>query len=157
MNEQIKTCHNAYQRALLTSTGDGVVHIFEKLVGAPPLPSDEQTYQVYKHLLQDLHHMENFEVRYPMAIVAFGSARLSTTNPYYQLAVEVGERLAEKGYLVRTGAGPGIMDAVPVGWKRGSMRSSSTLEEDQQTQGVSFSLCLFTLPCYNEILIHCNI
>lgn len=31
------------------------------------------------------------------------------------------------------------MDAVPVGWKRGSMRSSSTLEEYQQTQGVSFS------------------
>ena len=107
MNEQIKTCHNAYQRALLTSTGDGVVHIFEKLVGTPPLPSDEQTYQVYnKNLLQDLHHMEDFEIRYPMAIVAFGSARLSSTNPYYQLAVEVGERLAERGYLVRTGAGP---------------------------------------------------
>lgn len=142
MNEHIKTCHDAYQRALPQS-GDGVIRIFEKLVGSPPLPSDEKTYKVYIHMLQDLRHMENFERRYPMAMVAFGSARLSIDNPYYLLAVEVGEKLAEGGYLVRTGAGPGIMDAVPVGWRRGSLSRAASIVDDadqqqqqQQTQGV---------------------
>lgn len=99
-----KHFHDAYQRALPTS-GDGVVRIFEKIVGTPPLPTDKEAYEVYMHLLEDLRRMENFEKRYPLAIVAFGSARLSTDNPYYLLAVEVGERLAQRGYLVRTGAG----------------------------------------------------
>ena len=48
-----------------------------------------KTYKVYIHMLQDLRHMENFERRYPMAIVAFGSARLSIDNPYYLLFLYV--------------------------------------------------------------------
>ena len=135
-----KHFHDAYQRALPTS-GDGVVRIFEKIVGTPPLPTDKEAYEVYMHLLEDLRRMENFEKRYPLAIVAFGSARLSTDNPYYLLAVEVGERLAQRGYLVRTGAGPGIMDAVPVGWKRASM------ETDQQTQGVGYFFFVYEVFC----------
>ena len=107
MNKQHHFLHDAYQRALPTS-GDGVVRIFEKIVGTPPLPKNKEDYEVYIHLLEDLRRMENFEKKYPLAMVAFGSARLSTGNPYYLLAVEVGERLAKLGYLVRTGAGPGI-------------------------------------------------
>ena len=53
--------------------------------------------------------------------------------------MEVGEKLAREGFLVRTGAGPGIMDAVPLGWKREVSRSSSLSldSEHSQTQGVS--------------------
>lgn len=56
-----KRWHNAYQRALAQSPirgGDGVVRIFEKLVGTPPAPQDREAYQVYLHLLSDLHRME---------------------------------------------------------------------------------------------------
>lgn len=120
--------------------GDGVVRIFEKLVGSPPLPSDEDAHEIYIHLLEDLRRMEDFEKRYPLAMVAFGSARLASDDPYYALAVEVGERMAQRGYLVRTGAGPGIMDAVPVGWKKAASRRSSLVGIEDQTQGIRIEL-----------------
>jgi uncharacterized protein (TIGR00730 family) len=41
----------------------------------------------------------------------FGSARTPSDNPYYQLAVEIAEKLTTKGYGVITGGGPGIMEA----------------------------------------------
>ncbi len=41
----------------------------------------------------------------------FGSARTSDSDPEYILAKETGKLLAEKGYYVITGAGPGIMKA----------------------------------------------
>jgi predicted Rossmann-fold nucleotide-binding protein len=53
----------------------------------------------------DLREMEDFEKRYPLAMVAFGGARLNIDDPYYHLAVQLGEILARDGFLVRTGAG----------------------------------------------------
>jgi uncharacterized protein (TIGR00730 family) len=44
-------------------------------------------------------------------VSVFGSARTKEDNPYYQVAIEVGEKLAEAGYGVITGGGPGIMQA----------------------------------------------
>ncbi|WP_394971779.1 TIGR00730 family Rossman fold protein [uncultured Croceitalea sp.] len=41
----------------------------------------------------------------------FGSARTKPGAPYYELAVEVAEKLASSGYGVITGGGPGIMEA----------------------------------------------
>ncbi|MFH1215790.1 MAG: TIGR00730 family Rossman fold protein [Pseudomonadota bacterium] len=41
----------------------------------------------------------------------FGSARTAENDRYYQLAVEVSRRLAESGYAIMTGGGPGIMEA----------------------------------------------
>ena len=80
--------------------------------------------------------MQDFEKRYPLAIVAFGSARLSKDDKHCVLARDVGQELARRGYLVRTGAGPGIMDAVPEGWKREVERCASALSLEH-TQGVS--------------------
>jgi hypothetical protein len=133
----IKRWHNAYQRALATSPtrGDNILRIFNQLVGTPPTPTDDASYAIYLRLLSDLYRMKDFEERYPLAIVAFGSARLTKEDRYYVLARSVGEGLARRGYLVRTGAGPGIMDAVPVGWKREVSRSSSLLSLEH-TQGV---------------------
>ena len=51
-------------------------------------------------------------------ITVFGSARLEETNPYYQLAEETGERLAQVGFTVMTGGGPGIMEAANRGAKK---------------------------------------
>ena len=41
----------------------------------------------------------------------FGSARFQEDHPYYQLARETARLLAEAGYTVVTGGGPGIMEA----------------------------------------------
>ena len=45
------------------------------------------------------------------AVSVFGSARLGPASPHYALALAVGRTLAERGYAVITGGGPGIMEA----------------------------------------------
>ena len=45
------------------------------------------------------------------AVTIFGSARFRETHRYYELARATGRRLAEAGYAVLTGGGPGIMEA----------------------------------------------
>lgn len=41
----------------------------------------------------------------------FGSARTQSSDHYYELAVNVAKRIAESGYGIITGGGPGIMEA----------------------------------------------
>ncbi len=50
-------------------------------------------------------------------VTVFGSARFVEDQPYYQLAWEVGARLARAGFTVMTGGGPGIMEAANRGAK----------------------------------------
>src|SRR5690625_4858331 len=50
-----------------------------------------------------------------LGISVFGSARVRPDNPYYKLAQELGKRLAEAGYTVIAGGGPGIMEAANKG------------------------------------------
>ena len=51
------------------------------------------------------------------AITIFGSARFKEDHHYYQMARELGRELAEKGFAVITGGGPGIMEAANRGAK----------------------------------------
>lgn len=53
------------------------------------------------------------------AVTVFGSARFDETHRYYQMAREVGERLARAGFTTMTGGGPGIMEAANRGAKEG--------------------------------------
>jgi uncharacterized protein (TIGR00730 family) len=48
-------------------------------------------------------------------VSVFGSARTPTDHPLYAMARELGRRLAACGYMVITGGGPGIMQAVNEG------------------------------------------
>ncbi|BBH16720.1 cytokinin riboside 5'-monophosphate phosphoribohydrolase [Nocardioides baekrokdamisoli] len=45
------------------------------------------------------------------AISVFGSARTPSTSPDYELAAKVGSALAQAGFAVITGGGPGAMEA----------------------------------------------
>ena len=49
------------------------------------------------------------------AIGVFGSARTRADEPAYAVGVEVGRRLAEAGFAVITGGGPGAMEAANKG------------------------------------------
>ena len=48
-------------------------------------------------------------------VSVFGSARTTPSDPNHQLAVDFGRRIAEEGWMVVTGAGPGIMSATNEG------------------------------------------
>ena len=45
------------------------------------------------------------------AFTVFGSARVTPDDPIYADAVEVGRRIAQAGFAVVTGGGPGVMEA----------------------------------------------
>ncbi|WP_460938228.1 LOG family protein [Phycicoccus ginsengisoli] len=49
------------------------------------------------------------------AVSVFGSARTRPGTEFYELGCEVGRRLAEAGYAVITGGGPGAMEAANKG------------------------------------------
>ena len=49
------------------------------------------------------------------AVSVFGSARISPDDPQWALAEEIGHRLAEAGFAVITGGGPGAMEATNKG------------------------------------------
>lgn len=56
-------------------------------------------------------------------VTVFGSARTKETDPEYQLARKMGAGIAELGFTVMTGGGPGIMEAANRGAKEVGGRS----------------------------------
>ena len=57
------------------------------------------------------------------AVSLFGSARLTADTWACQMARETARRLAEKGYAIITGGGPGIMEAANTGAQEGGSTS----------------------------------
>jgi uncharacterized protein (TIGR00730 family) len=49
------------------------------------------------------------------AVTMFGSARVPTDSPYYQLAEKIARQLSDSGFSVISGGGPGIMEAANKG------------------------------------------
>lgn len=56
-------------------------------------------------------------------VTVFGSARVRTDTEYYELARKMGTAIAELGFTVMTGGGPGIMEAANRGAKEVQGRS----------------------------------
>ncbi len=54
------------------------------------------------------------------AVTVFGSARTTSDDPYYEKAVETARMLAEEGFPIITGGGPGIMEAANRGCQEGN-------------------------------------
>ena len=71
-------------------------------------------------------------------IAIFGSARTPETDPYYQLGVEVAEKIVEAGYGITTGGGPGMMEA----GNRGAYNAGGT--------SIGLSITLPFETCFNQ-------
>src|SRR6266850_2850689 len=69
--------------------------------------------KILNRALKELRHA--FKVFAPYGAVRkvsiFGSTHIQETDPYYHLAKQLADRLAQEGLMVITGAGPGIMQA----------------------------------------------
>ncbi len=78
--------------------------------------------------------------RVDYAISIFGSARLKPDNAYYQQAMEISRRLAEKGFSIITGGGPGIMEAANKG------ASGPDLRPDIKSIGLNINLPMEQTP-----------
>jgi len=64
------------------------------------------------------------------AVTVFGSARTPQDHKYYRWGVEVARQLAESGYNIITGGGPGIMEAANRGAKEAKRGVSVGLNID---------------------------
>lgn len=49
------------------------------------------------------------------SVTIFGSSRLKPVSPYYNMAIDVSQKIAQRGFAITTGGGPGIMEAANKG------------------------------------------
>jgi uncharacterized protein (TIGR00730 family) len=80
------------------------------------------SWQIFKIMAEFVHGFEEMAKMGP-CISIFGSARTKPGHKYYELAVEVAKRLAEEGFGIITGGGPGIMEAANKGANMAGGRS----------------------------------
>jgi uncharacterized protein (TIGR00730 family) len=71
------------------------------------------------------------------AITIFGSARTRPEDPVYELARTIARRLAEAGYAIITGGGPGTMEAANRGCREGGGLSVGCNIELPHEQGMN--------------------
>jgi predicted Rossmann-fold nucleotide-binding protein len=90
----------------------------EKLFLSGRRKRGEDLESAVRFFLEFLHGFESFEFKDP-CVTIFGSARFPERHRYYELARELGRALANAGYAVMTGGGPGIMEAANRGAKEG--------------------------------------
>jgi uncharacterized protein (TIGR00730 family) len=104
------------------------------------LPKDWQeikamdSWMVFKIISEFVEGFEKLAKIGPCVSI-FGSARLKTESPYYQLAEEIAHKLTQKGYGIITGGGPGIMEAANKGAYTGNGKSVGLLINLPHEQG----------------------
>lgn len=69
--------------------------------------------RILSRAMQELRHAFRIFAPYRKVrkVSIFGSTRVQESDPYYELAKGVAKGIAEAGFMVITGAGPGIMQA----------------------------------------------
>ena len=80
---------------------------------APQGPTDWVHMDPWRVLRIQAEFVEGFGqlAELPPAVTVFGSARTSPDSPDYALGRALGRKLAEAGYAVITGGGPGVMES----------------------------------------------
>lgn len=80
------------------------------------------SWQIFKIMAEFVQGFETLAKIGPCVSI-FGSARTTPGHKYYDLAVEIARRLAESGFGIISGGGPGIMEAANKGANLGHGRS----------------------------------
>lgn len=75
---------------------------------------NDMTWRVFRIMAEFVEGF-NFLSKFDRSVTIFGSARFDTNNPHWHEAEELARRLAESGFAVVTGGGPGIMEAANKG------------------------------------------
>jgi uncharacterized protein (TIGR00730 family) len=98
----------------------------EKFLQGPRTdPTDftrQDTWRVMRIMSEFIEGFDNL-ADITRGVAIFGSARTDPEDPQYLAAQETARILAEKGFAIITGAGPGIMEAANRGAKLGGGRS----------------------------------
>jgi hypothetical protein len=76
--------------------------------------SIEESWRIFRIMAEFVEAIETLS-RVKNAVSIFGSARTAPDDPYYQKAELLSRLLAERGFGVITGGGPGIMEAANKG------------------------------------------
>ena len=93
---------------------DGLLHRLTELVELHPDPDDLRlATQSMEELLEATKMFLPWRDRSKLTV--FGSARVKSENPLYELARELSQRMAQRGWMTVSGAGPGIMEAAAMG------------------------------------------
>lgn len=72
------------------------------------------SWQIFKIMAEFVQGFETL-ARIGPCVSIFGSARTRPGHKYYELTVEISRRLAQEGFGIITGGGPGIMEAANKG------------------------------------------
>ncbi len=80
------------------------------------------SWQIFKIMSEFVDGFDTLN-RIGPCISVFGSARTKSGNPYYDLTVQIAKRLAEEGFGIITGGGPGAMEAANKGAQLGGGHS----------------------------------
>lgn len=89
----------------------------EKRFLAGPRDRAKDLESAIRYFLEFLRGFETLGAIDRPCVTIFGSARLGEGTLYYDMARQLGRRLAEEGLAVMTGGGPGIMEAANRGAK----------------------------------------
>jgi uncharacterized protein (TIGR00730 family) len=97
----------------------------QKLLQSPSEPMDFTRTDPWRVMRIMSEFIEGFDTLAPITkgVTIFGSARTHPDDPQYAQAVEVARLLADAGFAIITGAGPGIMEAANKGAKLAGGRS----------------------------------
>ena len=77
-----------------------------------------ETWRIFRIMSEFVDSFETMS-QFERLVTVFGSARMGQDTPAYKDCVRLGELLAENGYGVLTGGGPGIMEAANRGaWNK---------------------------------------
>src|SRR5262245_26138832 len=94
----------------------------EQLLRRPqPAPSDFTRSDTWRVLRIMGEFVSGFDTLAEVgaAVTVFGSARIKRDDPMYDKATQLAQMLAEQGFAIITGGGPGIMEAANKGAKQG--------------------------------------